>query len=168
MGNYSDATALPSIADALIETRAYRSKVGFGLSWDQQLTANLGAFARLSWDDGRTESFTFTEVDRSAALGLSLAGTRWGRKDDTLAVAAVVNAIVPEHQAYLAAGGEQGLILGDGALNYGPEEIIEAYYSVQVTRWLWISPDLQGAVNPGYNRDRGPVAIYAIRAHVEF
>jgi high affinity Mn2+ porin len=168
MGNYSDALALPSISDALIETRAYRSKVGFGLSWDQQLTANLGAFARLSWDDGRTESFAFTEVDRSAALGLSLAGTRWGRKDDTLAVAVVINAIVPEHQAYLAAGGEQGLILGDGALSYGPEEIIEAYYSVQVTKWLWISPDLQGAVNPGYNRDRGPVAIYALRAHVEF
>jgi high affinity Mn2+ porin len=168
MGDYADALALPSIEDALFQTRAYRSKVGFGLSWDQQLCADLGAFARLSWDDGRTESFAFTEVDRSAALGLSLAGTRWGRKDDTLGVAVVVNAIVPEHQAYLAAGGEQGLILGDGALNYGPEEIIEGYYSVQVTRWLWISPDLQGAVNPGYNRDRGPVAIYAVRAHVEF
>jgi high affinity Mn2+ porin len=168
MGNYSDALAEPSIGDALVETRAYRSKVGFGLSWDQQLTPDVGAFARLSWDDGRTESFAFTEVDRSAALGLSLAGTRWGRKDDTLGVAVVVNAIVPEHQAYLAAGGEQGLILGDGALDYGPEEIIEAYYSVQVTRWLWISPDLQGAANPGYNRDRGPVAIYAVRAHVEF
>jgi high affinity Mn2+ porin len=168
MGNYADAVAAPSIADALIETRAYRSKVGFGLSWDQQLTANLGAFARLSWDDGRTESFAFTEVDRSAALGLNLAGTRWGRKDDTLGIAVVVNAIVPEHKAYLAAGGQQGLILGDGALNYGPEEILEAYYSVQVTKWLWLSPDVQGAANPGYNRDRGPVAIFAFRAHVEF
>jgi high affinity Mn2+ porin len=113
MGNYADALAEPSIANALVETRAYRSKVGFGLSWDQQLTADLGAFARLSWDDGRTESFAFTEVDRSVAVGLSLAGGRWGRKEDTLGLAGVVNTIVPEHQAYLAAGGLQGLILGD-------------------------------------------------------
>jgi len=42
----------------------------------------------------------------------------------------VVNAIVPSHQAYLAAGGTLVLILGDGALNYGPEEILEVYYSV--------------------------------------
>jgi high affinity Mn2+ porin len=168
MGNYADALAEPSIANALYDTRAYRSKVGFGLSWDQQLTPDLGAFVRLSWDDGRTESFAFTEIDRSAAAGLSLAGTRWGRKDDTLGVAAVVNAIVPEHRAYLAAGGTQGLILGDGALNYGPEEIAEAYYSFQVTKWLAVSPDLQYAFNPGYNRDRGPVALYALRAHVEF
>jgi high affinity Mn2+ porin len=168
MGNYSDALAEPSIADALYETRAYRSKVGFGLSWDQQLTSDLGAFARLSWDDGRTESFAFTEVDRSVAAGLSLGGPRWGRKDDTLGVAVVVNAIVPEHQAYLAAGGTQGLILGDGALNYGPEEILETYYSVQATKWLSISPDFQYVFNPGYNRDRGPVAIYALRVHAEF
>jgi high affinity Mn2+ porin len=168
MGNYSDALAEPSIGDALVETRAYRSKVGLGLSWDQQLTPDVGAFARLSWDDGRTESFSFTEIDRSAAVGLSIAGTRWGRKDDTLGVAGVVNAIVPEHQAYLAAGGTQGLILGDGALDYGPEQILEAYYSVQAARWLWISPDFQYAFDPGYNRARGPVAIYALRAHVEF
>jgi high affinity Mn2+ porin len=168
MGNYSDALALPDISDALFETRAYRSKVGFGMSWDQELTKDLGAFVRLSWDDGRAESFAFTEVDRSAAGGLSLSGARWGRKDDTLAVAAVINAIVPEHQAYLEAGGAQGLILGDGALSYGPEQVIEAYYSVQVTKWLWISPDFQYAFDPGYNRNRGPIPIYALRAHVEF
>lgn len=168
MGNYADALASPDIATALTASRAYRSKVGFGVSWDQQLTQSLGAFARLSWDDGRTESFAFTEVDRSAALGLSLAGGAWSRKSDTLGVAAVVNAIVPEHQAYLEAGGSEGLILGDGALSYGPEEIAEAYYNIQVTKWLAIAPDFQYALHPGYNRARGPVPIYALRAHVEF
>jgi hypothetical protein len=168
MGNYADALALGDIPNALFETRAYRSKVGFGLSWDQQLTDTLGAFARLSWDDGRTESFAYTEVDRSAAAGLSLSGSRWARKDDVLGLAAVVNAIVPVHQAYLAAGGEQGLILGDGALDYGPEEIVEAYYSVQIAKWLSVSPDFQYVWAPGYNRARGPVPIYALRAHLEF
>jgi high affinity Mn2+ porin len=168
MGNYSDALAAPSITNALTDSRAYRSKVGFGVSWNQELTEDLGAFARLSWDDGRTESFVFTEVDRSAAVGLSLAGTRWGRKDDTLGVAGVVNGIVGDHQAYLAAGGEEGLVLGDGGLRYGQEPIVEAYYSFQATRWLALSPDFQFIANPGYNRDRGPVPIYALRAHVEF
>jgi high affinity Mn2+ porin len=168
MGNYADALAQPDIGNALFETRAYRSKVGFGVSWNQQLAADLGAFVRLSWDDGRTESFAFTEVDRSAAAGLSLAGAQWGRKDDILGVAGVVNAIVPSHQAYLEAGGTQGLILGDGALNYGPEEILETYYSVRVVKWLSIAPDFQYAWHPGFNRDRGPVPIYSVRAHLQF
>ncbi len=168
MGSYQDAVENPVITDALIASRAYRSKVGFGVSWDQQLTQDLGAFVRVSWDDGRTESFAFTEVDRSLAAGLSTSGAHWGRKDDTLGLAGVVNGIIGVHQAYLAAGGQEGLILGDGALNYGPEEILEAYYSVQVVKWLTLSPDFQYALHPGYNRDRGPVPIYAVRAHVEF
>ncbi len=168
MGNYSDALAGPDIADALIHSRAYRSKVGFGVSWDQQLTKDLGGFVRLSWDDGRTESFAFTEVDRSMAAGFSLNGYRWGRKQDTLGVAGVVNAIVSGHQAYLAAGGTEGLILGDGALSYGPEEIVETYYSWQVVKWLSLSPDFQYVAHPGYNRDRGPVPLYALRAHLEY
>ncbi len=168
MGNYSDALENPDISDALVQSRAYRSKVGFGMSWDQELTRDLGAFVRLSWDDGRSESFEFTEVDRSAAAGLNLSGGSWGRKDDTLGAAVVVNAIVPSHQAYLAAGGTQGLILGDGALSYGPEEILEAYYSLKAVKWLSISPDFQFVSNPGYNRARGPVPIYSIRVHFEF
>jgi high affinity Mn2+ porin len=91
MGNYSDALAEPSIGNALIETRAYRSKVGFGLSWDQQLTPDVGAFARLSWDDGRTESFSFTEVDRSArrasaspAPGGAGRTTRWASRASSM------------------------------------------------------------------------------------
>lgn len=168
MGEYSDALALPDMSNALSRSRAYRSKVGLGISWDQQLAKDLGAFVRLSWDDGRTESFAFTEVDRSLAFGLSLGGSRWGRKDDSLGIAGVVNGIAPSHQAYLAAGGTQGLILGDGRLNYGPEEILESYYSWQVFKWISVSPDFQYAVHPGYNRDRGPVPIYSMRAHVTF
>jgi high affinity Mn2+ porin len=168
MGDYADAVASADISDALSRSRAYRSKAGFGISWEQQLAKDLGAFVRLSWDDGRTESFAFTEVDRSLAAGLSLNGGPWGRKDDVLGLAGVVNAIAPSHKAYLAAGGTEGLILGDGALNYGPEEILEAYYSWRVVKWLSISPDFQYAVHPGYNRDRGPVPIYALRAHIEY
>jgi len=165
MGLYTeaDAEANPDITT----TRAYRWKEGMGLSWDQALTANLGIFARLSWDDGKTESFTFDEVDRSAAAGLSLKGSVWSRPDDTVGLAGVVNGIVAEHRLYLAEGGT-GLILGDGALHYGPEQDLEFYYSVRVWKWLRISPDWQYLERPGYNRDRGVVAIYALRAHLDF
>jgi carbohydrate-selective porin OprB len=97
-----------------------------------------------------------------------MSGNRWNRTDDTFGFAGVLNGIAPSHQAYLEAGGTEGLILGDGGLNYGPEEILETYYSIQVLKWLTISPDFQYAWNPGYNRARGPVTIYAVRAHVEF
>jgi len=168
MGNYSDALAYPDITDALFETRAYRSKVGFGFSWDQELTKDLGAFIRLSWDDGRTESFAFTEIDRSLTAGLSADGSRWGRKGDTLGVAAGANGLSPGHKAYLGAGGIEGLFLGDGALNYGLDDILEVYYRIQAAKFLSISPDFQYVDHPGYNRDRGPVPIYAVRVHVEF
>ena len=81
----------------------------------------------------------------------------------------VANGISPEHQAYLAAGG-YGFIIGDGALNYGLEKIVEVYYSIDLHRYhAAISPDYQFMVNPGYNRDRsGPVYVVAVRLHVEF
>jgi high affinity Mn2+ porin len=149
------------------QTRAYRSKAGAGLSWDQELSPDFGGFARLSWNDGRTETWAFTEIDRSVAVGLSLKGTRWNRPDDVVGLADVTNGLSSEHEAYLAAGGI-GMILGDGRLNYGPEEIVEAYYDAKVCKWLWITPDFQFVEHPGYNRDRGAIPIYAVRAHVEF
>ena len=168
MGSYADALASPDIATALTASRAYRSKAGFGLSWDQQLTADIGAFVRLSWDDGKTESFAFTEVDRSAAAGLSADGSRWGRKDDAIGLAGVVNAISKVHQQYLAAGG-LGILIGDGQLpHYGAERIVEAYYSAALTKGLKVSFDGQVLGNLAYNRDRGPATVLAVRLHAQF
>jgi high affinity Mn2+ porin len=167
MGNFRDTLANPADDADITRTRAVRSKVGAGLSWDQELSSDLGAFARLSWDDGRTETWAFSEIDRSVAAGLSLKGSRWGRSDDVAGLAGVVNGLSSDHRAYLAAGGT-GMILGDGRLSYGPEEIVEAYYDAQVCHWLWLTPDFQYVEHPGYNTARGGVAIYAVRAHVEF
>jgi high affinity Mn2+ porin len=82
-------------------------------------------------------------------------------------LAGVVNGLSPEHRRYLAAGG-YGFIIGDGRLNYGPEEIIEAYYALRVWSWLTLSPDYQYISHPAYNRDRGGVSVYAVRLHVEY
>ena len=64
--------------------------------------------------------------------------------------------------------------MGDGQLNYEPELAWETYYKWQVfgkvlkNKSIWISPDFQFIGNPGYNGDRGPVAIGTVRVHAEF
>ena len=66
------------------------------------------------------------------------------------------------------AGGTRASSWATGSSHYGPEQDLEIYYSVQVVKWLRISPDWQYLERPGYNRDRGGVAIYSVRAHIEF
>jgi high affinity Mn2+ porin len=142
-------------------------KYGFGVNIEQNLTRYLTAFTRFGWDNGKTESFAYTEVDQTFAGGLGAQGAWWHRKQDRAGVALVSNAIKKDHQTYLADGG-LGFLLGDGALNYGRENIVETYYTVHVWRGIYLAPGLQHIVNPGYNRDRGPVLVPSFRAHVEF
>jgi len=166
MGSYALADEQSYPANVSL-TRAYRSKVGTGVSWDQTVGSDFGVFVRLSWDDGREESWAFTEIDRSAATGLSLKGVGWGRAGDTLGIAAALNGLSNEHRRYLADGGT-GLLLGDGHLDYGPEQIVEAYYDIRLPAHLHLSPDWQYLERPGYNRDRGGVAVYSVRLHANY
>lgn len=142
-------------------------KYGFGLNLEQNLTRNLTAFGRFGWDNGKTESFAYTEVDQTFAGGLGAKGAWWHRRFDRAGIAFVSNAISKDHQIYLADGGE-GFLLGDGHLNYGREKIIESYYSAHVWRGFYVAPGVQHINNPGYNRDRGPVLVPSFRLHAEF
>ena len=142
-------------------------KYGFGVNIEQQLAHNLTAFARWGWDNGRTESFAYTEVDSTILAGLGFAGAEWHRKQDRAGIALASNGIKKDHQDYLGDGG-LGFLLGDGGLNYGRENILEAYYTVHVWRGIYLAPGVQHVNNPGYNRDRGPVIVPTFRAHVEF
>jgi len=142
-------------------------KYGFGVNLEQDLLPHLTAFARFGWDNGKTESFAYTEVDQTFAAGLGANGAWWRRNQDRAGVAFVTNAISKDHQTYLADGG-LGFLLGDGALNYGRENIVETYYTVHAWRGIYLAPSVQHIVDPGYNRDRGPVLVPGFRAHVEF
>ena len=142
-------------------------KYGFGINLEQNLTHYLTAFARFGWDNGKTESFAYTEVDQTFAEGLGASGAWWHRKQDRAGLAFVSNAIKKDHQTYLADGG-LGFLLGDGGLEYGRENILETYYTVHVWRGIYLAPGLQHINNPGYNRDRGPVLVPSFRAHIEF
>jgi high affinity Mn2+ porin len=167
MGDYSEALAAMPVNPDVTQTRDYRYKYGFGLSWEQELTKNLGVWARLGWDDGHTESWAFTAIDRLAEIGLLLNGRCWCRPNDQVGLAVGANGLAKSHRDYLAAGGLD-FIIGDGRLNYGPEEILELYYNLEVIKGINVTADFQGVNHPAYNRDRGPVAVGSLRVHFEF
>jgi hypothetical protein len=174
MGNYAEAIAQVAGSGAVpvIQNAEHvgNRKYGFGLNVEQALgdEGNTGAFGRYSWDDGKTESFAFTEVDRALSGGVQFSGAHlFHRPQDHFAIALAQNQLSNDHRDYLEAGG-LGFLLGDGKLNYGPEEILETYYSYRIANGITLSPDFQHIINPGYNRDRGPINVAGLRFHAEF
>jgi high affinity Mn2+ porin len=171
LGTYLDAIALGASTGETPSTaavRRFRTKDGFGLNLEQQIAADFGVFARASLSRGTVEEVDFTDINQSISAGLALTGSRWGRPDDTVGIAGAANRISHQGKLYLAAGGLGGII-GDGRLpNAGPEQILEAYYRVAVFSFAHVAFDHQFINHPAYNRDRGPVSIFAIRAHVGF
>ena len=165
MGNYRQALteSNPPVIEAT--RRSGRAKTGIGLNAEHTLTDAIRVFSRVGWNDGRNESFAYTEVDRTLEAGGDVKIPH--RAADKAGVALVVNGISAPHRDYLAAGG-LGFILGDGRLNYGHEKIVEAYYTARMLRGVFASVDVQHIVNPGYNRDRGPVWVPGARVHVDF
>jgi high affinity Mn2+ porin len=118
--------------------------------------------------DGSSQIDAFTDIDQSLSFGLSLAGNRWDRPDDTVGMAQVFNNISRHAKSYFNAGG-LGILIGDGLLpNTGMEKITEAYYSAAVFKYTHLTFDYQFIDNPAYNRDRGPVSALAGRLHVQF
>ncbi|HJP62900.1 MAG TPA: carbohydrate porin [Mucilaginibacter sp.] len=168
-GNYDEAIAQNPNAPDVDATHQYgRHKYGFGISADQYLSRDFGVFAKASYNDGHTQTWFFTEIDRSLSFGGVLKGSSWKRQDDELGLAFVANGISSDHKNYLVAGG-YGFLIGDGQLNYSPELIAELYYKVNAfQKKFWISPDYQFILHPAYNADRGPVHVFGLRAHVGF
>jgi high affinity Mn2+ porin len=175
MGSYEQVLANPAAyQNNVANTRADgRTKYGFALSVEQQITKALGAFMRLSWNDGHNESWAFTEIDQSIAVGAVQQGKLWGRPADEAGAAIVVSGLSPWHERYLANGG-YGFIIGDGlpppghTLRYGSETIADIYYRVQLSTSLSVSAFYQPIINPAYNQDRGPVHVFSGRLRVAF
>jgi high affinity Mn2+ porin len=171
MGRYRDAVKLAALTGAAADiatVRRYTSRGGISLNLEQQILPDLGFFARAGLASGDVEPYEFSDIDRTIAAGLSLSGKYWGRPDDTVAIAGVINAISSSHRDYLDAGG-LGILVGDGKLPHpGNEYIVETYYKMSISSGLSVAPDLQHISNPAYNRDRGPVWVPGLRLHVEF
>ena len=157
------------VPDIVADDRPGRFKYGFGLNVEQPIadSGETGAFLRAGWNDGRTESFAFTEVDAGFSVGLQVCGARWGRAGDRLGFAVAVDYLSRPHRDYLAAAGV-GFLLGDGQLSYGAERVLEAYYRLQLGRFVQAGPDFQYVRNPGYNRDRGPASVFSLRVRAAY
>jgi high affinity Mn2+ porin len=144
-----------------------RIKYGAGINIEQAINDDLGFFLRAMKADGRTETYAFTETDGSIATGFALKGSAWGRGMDTLGVGVAHNTLSSDRRKYLEAGGIS-FFIGDGALNYKPEQLFEAYYSLNVWKNTFLTADYQRMWNPAYNADRGPADFFAMRLHAEF
>src|SRR6202034_97637 len=161
----AQATALPADINAV---RTYTSRPGVSVNLEQQVSDTVGVFVRAGWADGNIEPWDFADIDRTVSGGVSIAGKQWGRPDDTIGIAGVVNGISGVHEAFLNAGG-LGILVGDGILPHpGLEQIIEAYYSYAISPSTKVSFDYQFIANPAYNTDRGPANVFAGRLHTQF
>ena len=166
MGSYAEAIKQTN-PDVALTRKDGRTKYGFGINYEQELTKESGLFLRASWNDGNNETWAFTEIDHSVSGGF-VKDNLFGRKQDRLNIGFAVNGISDLHRQYLAKGG-YGFIIGDGKLpNYGLETIFEINYNAKITDWLSVTPDYQLVINPAYNQDRGPVHAMALRFHTEF
>src|SRR5712672_715266 len=165
MGGYSDALALPLTSPSYPDitlTRRIRTNYGLVANIEQSITADLGIFSRATWSPGLTEIMGWTDCSESLSFGTVLTGTAWGRPNDKIGVAGVVEGLSAEARAYFAAGG-LGILIGDGQLNYRREQILEAYYAYSLNKWATLTFDYQFINNPGYNADRGPVSVFSGR-----
>jgi hypothetical protein len=172
MGSYDEAihgflTGHDSKPDVVAYRQPGRVKTGLGVNTEYAFPRLVRVFARAGWNEGHNESFAYTEVNNSAQAGGDLSGALWNRSLDRLGVAFVSNGLSTPHREYLALGG-QGFLLGDGALRYGREDILETYYTAHLWRGLSASGGLQYIDHPGYNQDRGPVLVEMLRLHVDF
>lgn len=172
-GNYRDVLGISAanpgldINDIMTNNRKERFKYGFYVNAEQQVATDVGLFARASWNDGQNEILSFTDIDRSISGGLSVKGSYWGRPADTFGLGGAINGLSSAHRDFLAAGGN-GLLIGDGRLNYGTERILETYYALALNKAFTFTADYQFIANPAYNMDRGPVSIFSGRLHGEF
>ena len=170
MGSYAEALAMPVTTPNypdITQTRQVRANYGFVANIEQAITSDLGIFSRASWSPGLVEIIGWTDCDEGLSFGAVLKGNAWGRPDDKIGVAGVVEGLSPIARAYFAAGG-LGILIGDGQLNYRPEKILEAYYAYSLNKWATLTFDYQFINNPGYNADRGPVSVFSGRLHAQF
>jgi hypothetical protein len=171
MGSYREAiNAYLSGKDPVPDISAHRKqgrvKYGFGLNLEHEIMPLFHAFARLGWNEGANESYAYTEIDRTGAIGGDFRGKPWRRGGDKIGAAFVANGISGDHRRYLALGG-LGFILGDGGLTYGLEKIFETYYTAHIWRGVSVAFDYQHVTSPGYNEVRGPASVFGLRLHVE-
>ena len=86
---------------------------------------------------------------------------------DSAGLAFVTSGASTSAQKFLEAGGLD-IVDGDGALTYGSEKVMEAYYNFPIWKAVHATVDYEFVDNPAFNRDRGPVSVFGVRFHWQF
>jgi len=139
--NFMAATGL-DVNTAATQVQRVQPMWGYYINLQQEIFDDLGAFARWSWNDGQSQYSAFTDISSSLSGGLSIKGTRWGRPDDTVGIGATINFASTAFASYLAQGG-LGILVGDGALTYAPEKVLETYYALHLAKGMTVTADYQ-------------------------
>ncbi|MGJ0507068.1 MAG: carbohydrate porin [Methylocystis sp.] len=142
-------------------------KPGGGFNLKQRITNGVGFFMRGSMTDGRYQTVDYIDNDRQISAGFVFDGELWDRKDDEIGVAAAAAGLHGDHIRYFELGG-RGTYIGDGAMTYGGEKNLEAYYKLGLSRNFDLTADYQLFINPGHNAARGPVNVFALRVRGAF
>lgn len=179
MGSYAAAVAQAAGTGQAANTanvRGRHGRPGVSLNLSQAVSDNCGVFARLGWANGAYEAYDYTDIDKTASAGVSCAGARWGRPDDTLRFGLALNELSKTGYQYLNQGG-MGIVVGDGSLRHpASEKDFELSYTYKVGQYhlldhpidFLVTPDLQLSLNPAYNGKRGPVIFFGLRGHAQF
>jgi len=153
--------------DVLFGKKYGGKKFGFGINVEQELSERVSAFLRLGWNDGKHATWAFTEIDNTFSGGIRINGQGWHRAADNIGVALLSNGISGHHRNFLNNGG-YGFLIGDGQLpHYGRENAAEVFYQSKLFEHCWGTLDYQLIEHPAYNKDRGPVHVFAARLHID-
>jgi porin len=150
----SQPKASADLADA---GKSYRDDVGFYTTCDQMLakentdaedTQGLGAFLRFGNADSKRN-----DVTNFWSTGFQYQGLFEGRDNDVL-----------------GAGFAHGTFSNKASTTYTDDYEIafEIYYSMQISPWLIISPDIQYITNPGGDRDIPNATVVGVRMQMTF
>ncbi|RRA50307.1 carbohydrate porin [Acidipila sp. EB88] len=154
-------------APDLCWVRKPNTKTGIGIFGEQYITHGIGVFSRGMYSDGKTEVDAYTSTDRSASFGVLAKGARWSRPLDVGGVGYNLGWISNPHAQYLGLGGIDGFV-GDGHIRARSEQVLDAFYSLNLHKAYWLAGDYQRIRNPGFNADRGPVDVISVKLHGEF
>jgi len=141
-------------------TKDKENNYGFGLSFDQELTDNLGAFVRYGWQNPKVyltdSSFS---LEHAWSTGFQIKGGIWGRENDILSLG--IGYAIPSDDYKKT----------DPARNAKKEGHFETYYNIHINEHLHLSPDLQVIWNPygddAINSD-DTIVMGGLRAQVDF
>lgn len=128
---------------------------GIGVSFDQELSPGFRAFLRVGYQNEELYEYGW-----AWSVGGELKGVLWGRDEDAFGLAFGMAHLSEEYEDSKRREGEP--------YTHEDEARLEAYYRLQLTERLSLSPDLQVLWNAQGDSRFDPVVVFGLRGHLEF